>query len=57
MFSGVGGRGSVSILHRNSSNGYYGNYLNVNARGEPSEDAVDGESWYRDLRECKQEEM
>lgn len=42
-----GEHGSVSILHRNSSNGYYGNYLSVNSRGEPPADAVDGKDWYR----------
>lgn len=44
-----GEHGSVSILHRNSSNGYYGNYLSVNSRGEPPTDAVDGKDWYRDF--------
>jgi hypothetical protein len=42
-----GEHGSVSILHRNSSNGYYCNYLSVNSRGEPPADAVDGKEWYR----------
>lgn len=42
-----GEHGSVSILHRNSSNGYYGNYFSVNSRGEPPADAVDGKDWYR----------
>jgi hypothetical protein len=45
-----GQHGSVSILHRNSSNGYYGNYLSVKPRGEPPEDAVDGKDWYRDVQ-------
>jgi hypothetical protein len=45
-----GEHGSVSILHRNSSNGYYGNYLSVNLRGEPPADAVDGKEWYRDVQ-------
>ena len=45
-----GEHGSVSILHRNSSNGYYGNYLSVNSRGEPPADAVDGKEWYRDVQ-------
>jgi hypothetical protein len=45
-----GEHGSVSILHRNSSNGYYGNYLSVNSRGEPPADAVDGKDWYRDVQ-------
>jgi hypothetical protein len=38
----LGDLGSVSILHRNSSNGYYGNYMSFNSRGEPPVDAVDG---------------
>lgn len=46
----LGYHGGVSILHRNSSNGYYGNYLSVNSRGEPPEDAVDGKEWYRDVQ-------
>ena len=41
------GTGSLVIVHRNSSNGYYGNYLSVNNRGEPPLDAVAGEDWYR----------
>jgi len=45
-----GEHGSVSILHRNSSNGYYGNYLSVNSRGEPPADAVDGKDWYREVQ-------
>lgn len=43
-------KGQVSILHRNSSNGYYGNYMSVNSRGEPAEDAVDGKEWYRAIQ-------
>lgn len=42
--------GSISIVHRNSSNGYYGNYLCVNSRSDPPDDAVDGKEWYRDIR-------
>jgi hypothetical protein len=41
--------GSVSILHRNSSNGYYGNYLSVNSRGTPPDDAVSCKEWYREM--------
>lgn len=43
-----GEKGQVSILHRNSSNGYYGNWMQVTSRGEPAEDAVAVKSdWYR----------
>lgn len=42
-----GDRGSVSILHRNSSNGFYGNHLSVNERGEPPPDALDGTCYCR----------
>lgn len=44
-----GDHGSVLILHRNSSNGYYGNYLSVNSRGEPPADAEDGKEWFRNV--------
>ena len=39
--------GSLSIMHRNSSNGYYGNFLAINSRGAPPDDAVDSREWYR----------
>lgn len=42
-------RGYVAFLHRNSSNGYYGNYLNVNSRGEPPVEAEDGKNWFRKI--------
>ena len=51
----VGDNGHVSILHRNSSNGYYGNYLNVNSRGVPPEDAVNSKVWYRQVHKTQQE--
>jgi hypothetical protein len=44
-----GDRGSVSILHRNSSNGYYGNYLSFKSWNEPPADAVDGKDWHREI--------
>lgn len=45
----VGEHGGVSILHRNSSNGYYGNYLSIKSRGEPPADVVDGKEWFREV--------
>ena len=42
-------RGYLTIVHRNSSNGYYGNYLSFNSRGVPPEDAANGKEWYREM--------
>lgn len=45
----LGKGGSVTFLHRNSSNGYYGNFLNLKLVSEPPVDAVDGRDWYREV--------
>jgi hypothetical protein len=45
-----GDGGSVSILHRNSSNGYYGNMVSFNSWGEPPSDAIDVDEWFREIR-------
>lgn len=41
--------GMLVVVHRNSSNGYYGNYLSVRNRGNPPADAVDGTDWHREI--------
>ena len=41
--------GELAIMHRNSSNGYYGNYLSIRNRGTPPADAVDGNDWHREI--------
>lgn len=41
--------GYLAMMHRNSSNGYYGNYLSVKNRGIPPADAVDGKDWHREI--------
>ena len=41
--------GYLAIMHRNSSNGYYGNYMSVRNRGTPPADAVDGNDWHREI--------
>jgi hypothetical protein len=41
-------QGCVFFLHRNSSNGYYTNFLSINSRGEPPADAVNAREWYRE---------
>jgi hypothetical protein len=41
--------GYLAIMHRNSSNGYYGNYLSVTNRGTPPDDAVNGNDWHREI--------
>jgi len=44
----VSNRGCVSILHRNSSNGYYGNYLSYKSHGTPPDDSeLVKTDWYR----------
>lgn len=53
----LGYEGSFSILHRNSSNGYYGNYLSINSRGEPPEDAEDGRCWFREVRSSSDQSL
>jgi hypothetical protein len=50
----IGDTGYVALIHRNSSNGYYGNFLEVKSRGEPPEDAEDGKEWYREIVEATQ---
>jgi hypothetical protein len=49
----VGDMGCVMMIHRNSSNGYYSNYLDVNVRGVPREDAEDGKNWLRKVEPRK----
>lgn len=43
------GNGYLAIMHRNSSNGYYGNYLSVRHRGTPPSDAQNGKDWHREI--------
>jgi len=45
-----GDGGSVSMLHRNSSNGYYGNMVSFNSWGEPPADTLDVNEWFREIR-------